>query len=682
MGTLWENAAFHIQHKATQMFLGVDTGGTFTDFVLLEKGTCRIHKVLSTPEDPARAILQGIDDLHLETAIRTGQLQVVHGSTVATNAALEGKGVETVYVGNRGFTDLLHIARQTRDEIYALRPQRKPLPLKREACLGTGGRIDAQGRIIEPLTDLDIQQLRTRIQALRPRAIAINLLYSYIDERWEKQLQEALEDLAFTTRSSYVLPEYGEYERGMATFLNAWLGPVVQQYLERLSTALAPARVSVMQSSGGTISAEQASIRAVNLLVSGPAGGLAAATYLGAHHDCPNIMTFDMGGTSTDVSLIQGAPVLTSEGRVGPYPVAIPMADIHTIGAGGGSLASLDDGGNLQVGPESAGAHPGPAAYGLGGTLATVTDANVALGRLPADTRLGGTLRLDREAALRSLTPLARGLGVDPLVAARGILEIANAHMSRALKVISLERGFDPTQFTLLCYGGAGGLHVCAVADQLDIRQIIIPADAGVFSAFGMLVANPSRDVVRTWNQLLQDVSVLAIEAAFQESAREPAAELLAESIESRPDELTVSQSVDLRYRGQSFYLTLGWQNSLEQLERNFHAAHANRFGHAFDLPVELVNLRLHLVLPRTPPSLSNRSPASAEDVIAGQSEPGVCLVEELGEVPLYERRLLNYKEKIAGPAVLRDPVSTTFIDQTWNFELGESGHLWVSRKA
>jgi len=472
------------------MLLGVDTGGTFTDFVLFDGESLRLQKVLSTPDDPSRAIRRGITELGLDAAVTAGRVVIVHGSTIATNAALEGKGVRTAYITNRGFTDVLRIGRQARIGLYSLTPQAHANPVPEELLLGTGGRIGPAGEQIEPLTAADLAQLRAQVLALKPAAIAINLLFSYVDDASERIIEAALEDLAFVSRSSFVLPECKEYERGIATWLNAWLGPVVERYLVRLAQSVAPCPVAVMQSSGGVIGAAAASRRAVNLLLSGPAGGLAAAGHLGQTIGERELLTFDMGGTSTDVALIQDRPSLTDEGWIGPYPVAIPMADIHTIGAGGGSIAHVDEACVLHVGPRSAGANPGPACYGHGGIQPTVTDANLALGRIPVTQLLGGTLPLHLELAQSALQRIAIPLGVSNEKAALGVIAIANQHMAEALRVISLERGYDPRQFTLVCFGGAGGLHVCALAEALQIRNIIVPQRSGVFSALGMLVAD------------------------------------------------------------------------------------------------------------------------------------------------------------------------------------------------
>jgi N-methylhydantoinase A len=388
--------------------VGIDTGGTFTDFVCLTGGVLRVHKVLSTPRAPEQAILRGIADLGLDSRA----LIVVHGSTVATNAVLEGKGVRTAFITNHGLRDLLTIGRQARRALYDLQPPPQPPPVPRELCLETGGRLGAHGEVVTPLTDADLAGLRAEVERLAPRAVAINLLFSFLDERFERAVAAAMPAGMFVARSSAVLPEYKEYERGIATWLNASVGPLVEDYLTRLAQSLPAARVSVMQSSGDTIAAAQAGGQAVHMLLSGPAGGLAAVRRLGAAAGLDRLLSFDMGGTSTDVALIEGDIRLTGEGRIGGYPVAVPMVDMHTIGAGGGSIAYLDGGGLLRVGPASAGADPGPACYGRGGRAPTVTDANLALGRLPADGFLDGRMPLDRAAALEALAAVAQPLGL------------------------------------------------------------------------------------------------------------------------------------------------------------------------------------------------------------------------------------------------------------------------------
>jgi N-methylhydantoinase A len=649
------------------MLLGVDTGGTFTDFVLFDGVHLRVHKVLSTPDDPSEAIRRGVEELGLTEAITAGRITIIHGSTVATNAALEGKGVRTAYVTNRGFTDVLRIGRQARSDLYSLTPRARPNPVPPELLFGTGGRIAPDGTVIEPLTDEDLAELRRQIIAQRPQAIAINLLYSYVDDRHERTIEAAVSDLAFVSRSSWVLPEYREYERGIATWLNAWLGPIVETYLTRLSSALAPCPVVVMQSSGGTIGAAQARTRAVNLLLSGPAGGLAAARHVG--HTIgkrASLLTFDMGGTSTDVALIGERPEITNEGSIGPYPVAVPMADIHTIAAGGGSIASLDSVGALHVGPGSAGARPGPACYGMGGVEPTVTDANVVLGRLPASLKLGGSLSIRADLAERAIERIAAPLGVTNQDAASGVIAIANQHMAQALRLISIERGHDPRSCSLVSFGGAGGMHICALAAALEIPPIIVPAHGGVFSALGMLAAEPSRLLTKTVNRPVESLTADSVATLF-ESLSEPARrELVSDGASA--DRIEERQFADLRYRGQSFTLTVPWTTAEDATQR-FNSLHEARFGHALGLPVELVNVRCELSAPHgglVLPLLPERPVARPTGSVSAGNET----------VLVYQRDSLGANQPIDGPALIIEPMATTFVDSGWRATADGWGHL------
>ncbi len=651
------------------MLLGIDTGGTFTDFVFYDGKRIAIHKVLSTPHAPERAILQGIADLGL----RSQELRVVHGSTVATNAVLESKGVRTVFITNRGFKDMLTIARQARSELYNLQPKAKPPPVPRELCLETGGRLGADGSIIEPLSEADLRDLRAAVEQLAPRAVAINLLFSFLDDRFERAIEAAMPEGLFVSRSSVVLAEYREYERGITTWLNAYVGPLVERYLTRLSQQLAPATLSVMQSAGGTLSAKQAGRHAVHLLLSGPAGGLTGARFvaqLAGHH---RLMTFDMGGTSTDVALIDGEVRLTSEGHIGPYPLAVPMVDMHTIGAGGGSIASVDAGGALKVGPESSGADPGPACYGQGGPHATVTDANLLLGRLPAEARLAGSVPLHVQPARLALARIAKQLGApSPAHAAEGIVRIANEHMAQALRVISIQRGMDPREFVLVSFGGAGGLHVCALAETLGVTRALVPVKAGVLSALGMLVASPARQLSRTLGGPLQAHDQATLKEAFEELATRGRAELDQEGIDAST--LVVEPSLDLCYQGQSYCLTLPWQGTREDITETFHLTHAQRYGHRLSVPVELINVRLGLRA--APPALSLPR--------LGRGRPGRATAKThvfgvAGPVPVWQRERLAGGQRLKGPAVIVESTATTYVAPGWACHVDSYGNLDLS---
>ncbi len=650
-------------------FLGVDTGGTFTDFVLWEQGRLRVHKVLSTPDAPERAILQGIRELGLEPA----GLRLVHGSTVATNAVLEGKGVRTLFVTNRGFGDLLTIGRQNRAELYDLQPEPLPPPVPPERCLETGGRLSAKGEWVEPLTEEDLAALREAVSRLEPEAVAVNLLFSWMDDSAERAIAGALPEGLFVSLSSEVLPEIREYERGMATWLNAWVGPRVQGYLERLQQGVPGARLSVMQSSGDTVAARQAGENAVRMLLSGPAGGLVAARFVGEAAGRDRLLTFDMGGTSTDVALVDGEPRLTSEGRIGRWPVAVPMVEMHTIGAGGGSIAWLDAGGMLQVGPESAGADPGPACYGRGGRRPTVTDANLLLGRLLPDAFLGGGMALDLEAARQAMAGLASAMGCSVQEAAEGIVAIANEHMARALRTISVQRGVDPAGFTLVSFGGAGGLHVCALAEALGMERAMVPVHGGVLSALGMLAARPGRQLSRTRLMLLEGADDAWLQEALEQLAREGAAVLEEEGVAA--EEIEVVLSLDLRYHGQSYTLNLPWQGSVAEVEEAFHQAHHRRYGHRMALPVELVNLRVAVRGRALPVSLEKRE-ASAHCEPAGRVE----VAGEPEPVPHWERARLAPGQRLDGPAVITETVATTWLARGWRCLVDEVGNLLLER--
>ncbi|MBT8116445.1 MAG: hydantoinase/oxoprolinase family protein [Gammaproteobacteria bacterium] len=650
-----------------QCWLGVDTGGTFTDFVLYDGKGLRVHKVLSTPAAPEEAILQGIRDLD----IATDGLRVIHGSTVATNAALERKGVRTVYITNRGLGDVLTIGRQARRELYNLQPAPQPSPVPRTLCLEVGARTGADGRPVSRLTGDDRDAVRAAIARLQPQAVAINLLFSFLDDSDEREIASWLPDDVFVSCSTDVLPEYREYERGIATWLNAWVGPLVAGYVQRLGEALAPAPVAVMQSSGGTVSADQAGRKAVQLLLSGPAGGLMGARFLGRQAGQARLLTFDMGGTSTDVALIDGEIRLTSEGRIGEWPVAVPMVDMHTIGAGGGSIARVDDGGLLQVGPESAGADPGPACYGRGGTRPTVTDANLVLGRLQANAFLGGAMALDVGASRQAMQTLASALEISIEEAARGVLAVANEHMAQALRVISVQRGEDPANYVLMSFGGAGGLHVCALAGALGMTRALVPVQAGVLSALGMLVAPPSRQLSHTLTGELSAFEEPVIDRHLQALAEAGRAELAAEGV---PAESTTARfSLDLRYPGQSHTLNVPWDGIIATGDA-FHALHRQRYGHRMELPVELVNLRCGLQGTaadiRLPP-VGEQVGVTHTTAVAGYPDP----------VPVRDRAGLSAGQVFTGPAVITETLATTWLPDGWRCEVDEVGNLLLERE-
>jgi len=644
--------------------LGIDTGGTFTDFVLYENGSLRVHKVLSSPQAPEKSILQGIHELNI---VLDG-LKIIHGSTVATNAVLESKGVKTAYVSNYGLKDVLHIGRQARRELYNLQPQEIRHPLSRDLCLETGGRLSAEGAVVEDLTSQEVDTLVAQIVALQPQAVAINLIFSFLNPMFEQRLKAAMPKDIFVSCSSEILPEYKEYERGMTTWLNAYVGPLVERYLKKLSDQIKPANLSVMLSAGGTASAEVAGQKAVHMLLSGPAGGLQAAKFVGQQINESQLLTLDMGGTSTDVALIDGDFKLSSESNIAYLPVAVPMVDMYTIGAGGGSIARVDEGGLLQVGPESAGASPGPACYNNGGKIATVTDANVVLGRLPAEVSLGGSLDLDLSLAKVAVSDVAQKLNCSLESAALGIIKITNEHMAQALRVISVQKGVDPREYSLMSFGGAGGLHVCELAEAMGMSKAVMPNHAGVFSAFGMLVAPVGRELSVTFMGLLEKLSASDITHVFDKLSEQGIKEMLAEGISKQ----TIIQqwSLDLRYCGQSFTLNIPW-HSIKQSIDQFHETHKQRYGHNLDESIELVNVRVSLKAPTQSLNWDQKLEKSQTKPISY-----VSLHAFVDDVPVWRREDLVPGMQIQGPALIIEPVATTFIKSNWVVEPDVYGHI------
>ena len=657
--------------------IGIDTGGTFTDFLVLDDRAdsgIRVFKCPSTPAAPEKAILHGLAALGIDLQ----HCQIVHGSTVATNAVLERKGVPVVYIANRGLADVLTLGRQARAELYNLQPQPQPPPVPPALCLEVDQRTAADGSEVLPLDIAEVDRIIAEVRRLGVKSVAINLLFSYLNAAPEARLRDALQAADPTlsiSLSSTVLPEQREYERGMATWLNASVAPLIASYLQRLVQAMNGATLNVMQSSARSIGAEVAAQRAVNLLLSGPAGGLLAARHLAPREndDSIRLLTFDMGGTSTDVALIGQQIHLTSESRLAGYPVAVPMVDMHTIGAGGGSIARIDPAGMLQVGPQSAGAMPGPACYGKGGTDPTVTDANLVLGRLPASSRLGGDLPLDLVAAHQALRPLAQHFDGDPVAAARAVITLANEHMAEALRVISIHKGEDPSDYTLMSFGGAGGLHVCALAEALGMRRAIAPIHAGVLSALGMLVAQPGRELSHGLNQKReQPLSTAEAEALYRQLEQQACRELASEGIATA--DLAFRRHADLRYRGQSHCLSLDWQG-IEDTEASFHLAHEQRYGHRMAVSVEWVTLRLSAVGPS--PQLRLPALASASDDARPREQVTVAGVDN--PVPVYAREDLLAGHILQGPAIVAESVATTFIDRGWCGRVDAIGNILLN---
>ncbi|MFK5985048.1 MAG: hydantoinase/oxoprolinase family protein [Pseudomonadota bacterium] len=675
--------------------LGIDTGGTFTDFVLLDQNKLTIHKVLSTPSAPEKAILQGISEMKVELH----NCAITHGSTVATNAVLEKKGVKTAYITNLGFKDTLTIGRQARQNIYQLCPQPIAPPVAADLCFEIDVRMDVTGAQLKTLDESNLFKLASQVLAASPQAIAINLLYSYLDDSDEQKIKsyliqfyrsQKIEDLPFISCSSEVLAEYREYERGMATWLNAWTGPKVKGYINRLKQAVSPASLTIMQSSGGTIAADYAAENAVRLLLSGPAGGLAGAQFIAKLAGYHQLLSFDMGGTSTDVALIDGQLKLNNEGKIGNYPVAIPMVDMHTIGAGGGSIATIDKGGVLQVGPDSAGAFPGPACYQQGATQATVTDANLLLGRLPADSLLGGTMPLSLAAATQTILQLSEKINLSVYETAMGIIKIANQHMSQALRVMSVQKGINPQDLALVPFGGAGGLHVCALADSLNMQQIFVPIHGGVLSALGMVVAPTSRDYSQTIQILISNQQENPLSLEKQQSIVDKLKELINTGHSDLLNEGILSTqinsicSLDLRYKGQSHSLNINIQSYylndlfINTAIEDFHKQHLLRYGFKHQYAIELVNLRVRVFANSEDISLPILEKYSEKI----DTEKKYLPIYAMGDkIPVYSRETLLAGFTLTGPALISEQVSTTFIEPNWHCQVDKYGNLCLHKQ-
>ncbi len=665
---------------SSQLLLGVDAGGTFTDFVLVVPEpavSVRVHKTLSTPAAPEQAILQGIAAMGLESQLNDGRLQIVHGSTVATNAVLEGKLARTVFVTNHGFADMLQLARQTRPELYALETPAVPPPVPPELCLETGGRLAANGAVVSTLSETAINELVAKIESLQPQAVAINLLFSFLDDSFECAIETAIHEAGmdlFVSRSSRVLPEHKEYERGIATWLNAALGPVISGYLNKLQEQLATTQLQVMQSSGETMSASMAAESAVNLLLSGPAGGLTAIAYLARQLDERKFISFDMGGTSTDVSLFEGKIRTSNESSISRYPIAVPMVDMETIGAGGGSIAYVDSGGMLQVGPRSAGADPGPACYDRGGTEATVSDANLVLGRLQFDTALAGNLQLNPEKARECIAVLAQQIGLSIEETAMGIIDIANEHMAKAIRLISVNKGHDPKDFNLASFGGAGGLHVCALAKAMGMRRAIVPVHGGVFSALGMVVAEQGRQFAKTLHLKSGSIDEKKVDHQFVTLEQQGIAQLELEGLTA--SSLRLRRSADFRYRGQSYTLNVDWQG-LNQSVEAFQQLHQRRYGYRHHSAIELLTIRVNVATHKSSFRLPEMSAEAPCNNIRYSKVNG-----EAGEAIVLTRTSMQQGELLQGPAIIVEYSATTFVERDWSVTVDRFGNLILEQQA
>ena len=668
--------------------VGVDIGGTFTDLVTIADGSVRVHKTPSTPEHAERGVLNGLDGVSETYGIEPADVGFFgHGTTVATNAVLEGEWADTALVTTEGFRDVLEIGRQARPDIYDFQAE-KPTPVvERDRRYEVTERLDERGDVHEPLDEASVEAIADDLADVD--SVAVSLLYSFENDAHEQRVQELLEaqgvDASFTL-SSRVLPEIREYERTLTTSLNAALKPVMDSYISRLGSRIAEegvdADLKIMQSNGGIITADAARDRPVNTLLSGPAGGVQGATYVAGLAGIEDCITMDMGGTSCDVSLVQGGDALvTTDVEVGDYPVSVPMIDIHTVGAGGGSIAWIDAGGALRVGPKSAGAEPGPVCYGRGGQRPTITDAHATLGRIDPSRFLDGASPDDAVAAAMR-EHVADDLDMGVREAAQGILDVANANMARALRVVSVERGYDPREFGLVAFGGAGPLHAAGLARELEIPRVVVPRTAGVLSALGLLISDVLYDFstskVRSWPEV--DPGTLAEPfAEFRSRGRD---RLAAES--QTGEDAVFERSADLRYAGQSFELTVPVPEgeiddaTLDAIVERFHDKHRKRYGHAYeDEPVELVTLRLRARgVVETPDLRPEPVDGSVDDAIRETRD--VVYDGRTHATRIYDRDSLPTGASFEGPAVVEGRESTVVVHPEQEASVDEHGTLLV----
>ena len=637
------------------MIIGVDTGGTFTDFVYKHGDTWGVYKVLSTPTNPAEAVLNGLSHL-----AQGKKKQIIHGSTVATNAILERNGARTALITNQGFEDIIEIGRQNRTQLYDLCFKKAPHIVPSDLRFGLAGRILHTGEEFIPLDIQKAEKAGRRLKDRNVESVAVCFVFSYLNPCHEQKIKELLAPLGLELSLSHeILAEFREFERTSTTVVNAYVSPKTKRYMGHLIQNLGPKdSLGIMQSNGGSISAETAMKESVRTILSGPAGGVVGACEIGNMAGYSKLISFDMGGTSTDVSLIDGSLSLTFETTISGYPVKVPMIDIHTVGAGGGSIAIVDEGGALNVGPESAGANPGPICYGKGDRI-TVTDANLYLGRLIPEHFLGGRMTLEERRLGSYFENMAQKAGLSPRELAQGILDVADTAMERAIRVISVEKGYDPREFTLFSFGGAGGMHAAFLARLLNIPNILLPPNPGTLSALGMLMADVIKDFSLTIMKKQGTITVNLLSDRFEEIERKGQKDLRAEGIsDSRID---FERYLDMRYHGQSYEIMVPFD---QNYVGKFHALHEKTYGYRNqDKAVEIVNIRLRARARPEKPRLQKQK-------IMGKVPPPEVF---LGEKPvvfdhrqihtkIMARDKLNSGNRIQGPSILVEYSSTIVI--------------------
>ena len=668
--------------------LGVDVGGTFTDFLLWQDGRIAVHKRPSTPDDPARGVLQGLREIvgsPQEPLADRQELEVAHGSTVATNAIIERKGARTALITTHGFRDVLVIGRQARPNLYDLSPRRSPPLVPDELRLEADERLDSRGRLLQRLDPSQVERLLDELEAQGVESLAVCFLFSFLNPEHERIVAQAARRRGLLVSPSHeVLPEHREYERTATTVANAYVSPIVSRYLSRLESELRKEglrRLRVMASNGGSMSPQAAGRLAVRTALSGPAGGVAGAFRVASAAGFDRIITLDMGGTSTDVSPCPGRIGERDEANLGGLPIRGASVDVLSVGAGGGSIARIDAGGALRVGPESAGADPGPAFYGRG-RQPTVTDAQVVLGRITPEHFLGGRMDVRPDLSQAAIGRLAATYGSDTGTTAGAVLRVANASMERALRVVSVERGHDPRMFTLVAFGGAGPLHACDLAASLRMPRVLVPLYPGVLSALGIAAAPIAKDLSSaamltipangdSWREAEQTLSRLS-----EELERRGARELRQEGASA--DGIAVQRTLEMRYAGQSYELALPADElAPAAFLPRFHALHQERYSHSQpERTAEVVNLRVRL----TVGGIALEMPpieASGNDPLLGQRE---VWFDEPTRAAVYDRASLSPGDTLAGPAIVVQMDATTAVPPGWRGEVDAWGNLILKR--
>ncbi|MFC7477702.1 hydantoinase/oxoprolinase family protein [Dankookia sp. GCM10030260] len=666
--------------------IAVDIGGTFTDLQVLDArdGSVRAWKTPTTPEDPSIGLLRGVAEAAERFGFALADVGLLlHGTTIATNAVLERKLARGVLLTTAGFEDVLEITRHVRRDLYKVDLDPFPCLIERDRRIGVPERMRADGTAERPLDEAAVPALLARLDALGAESVAVCLLHAYANAAHEHRLKaliQAARPALPVSLSSEISPEIREYERSSTTVLNALLMPVVKAYLDKLEARLGEGGfhplVFLVQSNGGVCSLRHAAEQPARLLLSGPSGGALAAGRIAQLLARPNLVAVDMGGTSYDVSVVQGGRVsVVTQGEIDRLPVRLPMVEMRTIGAGGGSIASVDHGGRLTVGPRSAGSHPGPVAYGRGGREPTVTDANLALGRLDPDYFLGGMMKLDMPATRAAIAAKVGGpLGLEVEPAALGMLTVVNANLGAAVRLSLFEKGLDPRDFSLLSFGGAGGLHATDVAAEIGIREVIFPREPGTLSAYGILYSDLVQDIARSRVMPAVAASLPAIKALVDGLRAEADAGLARDGV--APERREIAVAADMRYHGQAFELLVPWPDALDlpALLARFHAMHRQRFSYADEAEaVEIVTLRA-IATGRLP------KPDAAEAVPAARPAlKGSRRVFEDGawrDVPVWDREALPPEDRIVGPALVEEAFATHWIGRGWTACLGAAGAL------